>query len=195
MPGRGTLLLAPGPLLLVSGSWLLVSLLLTPYNLEEVRGEFKWPNKVWNVYMGKWETKIQTSKVDTTTNADEKVDTTANADEQVDTTTNADEQVDRTANADEQVDTTANADDLNLRLLKYIISRKYGMMEGRQQCLDKPEEFPKKNLLRNIISRNFGGRLIKNKFADVQEDDHMKTIVEKNKFRDWFRLNKRGIVR
>ena len=175
MPGRGTLLLAPGPLLLVSGSWLLVSLLLTPYNLEEVRGEFKWPNKVWNVYMGKWETKIQTSKVDTTTNADEKVDTTANA--------------------DEQVDTTANADDLNLRLLKYIISRKYGMMEGRQQCLDKPEEFPKKNLLRNIISRNFGGRLIKNKFADVQEDDHMKTIVEKNKFRDWFRLNKRGIVR
>ena len=134
------MLLAPGPLLLVSGSWLLVCLLITPYSLGEVRGGLKLPNKVWNVYMGKRETKNQTLDVDMTT----------------------------------------DTDDLNLRLLKYIISRKYGIRGGKEQCMDKPEEDLKKNLLQNIMN--------------TQEEDLKKTLVEKIKFRDWFRLTKRGIT-
>ena len=47
MPPRSILLFSPAPLLLVSGSWLLLSLLLTPYILDETNGSFVGLKNVW----------------------------------------------------------------------------------------------------------------------------------------------------
>ena len=178
MPGRSTLLLAPGPLLLVSCSWLLVCLLLTPYTLGEVRGGLKSPNKVWNVYMGKRETKNQILEVKQTADVDSKTQ----------------KPKDSLAQPPRSWRPIRALYDLNVRMIKYIISRKYGRRGGQQQFVDKPEEDPKKNLLRNIMFRKYVERERKNQFVNTQEEGLKKTLVDKIKFRDWFRLTKRGIT-